>query len=234
MSSISGTNLSALLSGTFGSDYSSTASLFNTSSSSSSDSISSLFSDYAAIKNGSYSKLLKAYYSKVESSDSDSDSSTVADKSTATAAQSLYSSLSALSAETVTEENRSDISSEVKEMVEKYNDLIESAGDSDSSTVLQRTLWMTNTTDAYSDLLNDIGITVNSDNTLSFSEDTFATANLTTINDLFDSNSSWLSRTIDKSNTIYAAASASTDTTSGYTAAGQYMKSTSSMLDTLI
>lgn len=73
---MSGINISAKT------DYSYLFSSLGTSSSSSSSSSLSWLSDYASIKNGSYHKLLKAYYAK-QSSSADSTSSTDTKKTTA-------------------------------------------------------------------------------------------------------------------------------------------------------
>ena len=65
--------------------------------------MSSLLGDYAAIKNGSYGKMLKTYYAKLEKQEAEESGKTdskkagkVKDSASASAAKSLYGSASAL------------------------------------------------------------------------------------------------------------------------------------------
>lgn len=59
----------------------------------------------------------------------------------------------------------------IESFVENYNTFIDKVGDSDNQNVLQKGVIMVNTAKAYSGSLGRVGITVGSDNKLSFNKD---------------------------------------------------------------
>ena len=148
-------------------------------------------SDYAAIKNGSYGKLLKAYYAKQDAEKASSGGDTV-QKSTLmkSAADVLKKSADALNNDELWEKKKikkkdektgeeievedydwEAITKAVKSFVEDYNDVVEQAGDSNSKDVLRNAVWMTGITESNENMLSKIGITVGKGNKLELDEE---------------------------------------------------------------
>ncbi len=148
-------------------------------------------SDYAMIKNGSYGKLMKAYYAKQDadklSQYGDSSQSLMLMRSSA---DTLKKSADALSDASLYEKKkftRKDeetgeeietwdydwdaITKAVKTFVDDYNSVVEQAGDSETKNVLRNAAWMTGITEKSGNLLSKVGITVGKDNKLEFDEE---------------------------------------------------------------
>lgn len=158
---------------------------FFTSTSSSS---SSLLGDYASIKNGSYKKLLNAYYKKT----SQSESATEADKTekknlvlAKDAAVKMSESAAALKNLELTEDNRENIKTAVKSFVDSYNSMVDAGSEVESSGVLKNTLWMTQVMQKNSAVLDEIGISVGDGNKLVLDEDKLDKSKLTTLSTVF-------------------------------------------------
>lgn len=234
MASISGIN-----SGT--TDYSELFDSLSASSSKSSSS-SNFLADYASIKNGSYAKLAKAYYGKT------SGSSTVTEEEAAekvksntevkTNADALKSSANALvnsktlfsnKVETTdkdgnktTDYDYDKIYKALKSFVDDYNSVIESGGESENSSVLRNTLSMTKMTKENKDLLEDVGITINEDNTLSIDEETVKKANINDLKSLFSGVGSYADSIATKASNISYKAAYENNKLNSYTASGTY------------
>lgn len=73
----------------------------------------------------------------------------------------------------------------IKEFVDAYNDTVTSAEKSSSSSVSNAATSMTNITDSYAKELLKVGISINSDGTLSFDEEGFLNADMEDAEDLF-------------------------------------------------
>ena len=190
------------------------SSLSSNSSSNSTNSLSNSFtflSDYASIKNGSYGKLLKAYYAK-ESDDSTSSSSSASKYSSKLGAStsedtsetlakvqsstdSLKESADALletgSKSVFKSEDEDAVYDAVAAFVNDYNSVLKATDDVNSTSILQQTLSMVNTTKSNENLLNKVGITINDDNSLSLDKDTFKAANESTVKTLFNNTGSY-------------------------------------------
>ena len=169
-------------------------------------SISTAFSlgDYASIKNGSYKKALTSYFKNTDNSSQDSLLSNKTDS--ATTLSSIQESTSKLSSSADALRKRGTNSEttlkNVKSFVEDYNKVIQSTENSKTSSVQTNRASMISNTKVYESLLNDIGITINSDNTLSLSEETFKAADEKTVNNLFQSTGSFGYHTSLKSSQI--------------------------------
>ena len=145
-------------------DYSA---LFGGTSDSSSVGNTNMLSDYAAIKNGSYGKLMKAYYAK-QDAEKLSGKGDTSQKLTLmkTSADSLKKSADALNdvslwekkkikkkdekigEETEVEDYDWDaIAKKVKSFIDDYNDVVKEAGESNTKDVLRNASWMTDMTD---------------------------------------------------------------------------------------
>lgn len=207
-------------------------------------------SDYAAIKNGSYGKLMKAYYAK---DTADSSSKTAAGKTdnkadnktdiktTSTAkdsadtlakiqksADELKESADKLIAKgkdslfASKEYDVDAIYSAVSDFVKDYNELIDNASDSNSNNVLSKSLTLVNQTAANKNLLEKVGITLNDDDTLSMNEEAFKSANMTTVKSLFNNTGSYAYKASAQASLIDFAAENESSKANTYTMNGTY------------
>ncbi|PXV89499.1 hypothetical protein C8E03_106151 [Lachnotalea glycerini] len=205
---------------------------YTTNSNSSTDSNSAILSDYASIKNGSYKKLLKAYYKSMQESDSDSSTSTSTDStktitSVQSAAASLGDSSDTLTAKgsksifkqreitttdssgdkiTTTGYDNDAIYKAVNEFVSDYNTMIEEGANAESTSILKSTLSMTRLSKTNESLLKQVGITVGSNNKLSIDEGTFKKADMSTVKTLFNGSNSYAANVSAKASKIKSAA----------------------------
>jgi len=231
-------------------DYSSLfSSLGNTKNSSGT---STFLADYASIKNGSYYKLMKAYYGKgndsvnsiVNNSTSSDDSKTLANIQSSTDA--LKESADALLSKslftqkdiTTTDENGEkttttgyevdSIYKAVSQFVSDYNSVINTAGSSSSKSIQNSVLGMTGTTTSNIKLLNKLGITIGTDGKLSLAEDTFKKADMGTAKTLFNGNGSYAYRISAQSSMINLTADREASKAATYNYAGNYASNYSS------
>ena len=217
----------------------------------------SFLSDYAAIKNGSYGKLMKAYYA-VDNGSAKSNSSTdkTNNRSTSMAADTsetlakIQKSADELkgSADALIEKGKDSLFKEkditttdangvktttkgydtdaiygaVSDFVKDYNSLLDSADDANSTNVLNKTLSLVNMTAANKNLLEDVGITVNEDNSLSVDEKAFKSANMSTVKNLFNGNGSYAYRVSAQASLIDFAADNESNKANTYTMNGTY------------
>lgn len=171
----------------------------------------SFLSDYASIKNGSYGKLLKAYYKKTSAEDSTSTTSANKYSSKPGASTSLdtaetlakvQSTTDALkeSADALLEKGKKSVFDSEKEdavynavsdFVKDYNSVLDATDKVNSTSILQKTLSMVNTTKANEKMLSKVGITINEDNSLSLDKETFDKADKTTLKNVFQSTGSY-------------------------------------------
>lgn len=214
--------------------------------------VSSLLGDYAAIKNGSYGKMLKSYYSKLEKQEAEESGKTdktkagkVKDSASASAAASLYKSASALGSlnfDNRSEENIGKITDAVSAFIKDYNSLMKSAAKSENTTVQKQAESLYNSYYSNYKLFSKIGITMNSDRTLSLDEDTIKNAladtehgNGATVKTLFGGIGSFADKAVNKASQIYRAAGdgeAVTSSKAKYAGVGGSSSSTSSASST--
>lgn len=183
----------------------------------------SLLGDYAAIKNGSYGKMLKTYYSKLEKQEAEESGKTdqkkagkIKDSSSASAAKSLYksaSTLEGLNYDDRSEENIGKITDAVSAFVKDYNSLMKSADKSKNATVQKQAESLYNSYYTNYKLFSKVGITMNSDRTLSFDESTMKSAlsdtehgRGATVKTLFGGIGSFADKAMNKASQIYRAA----------------------------
>ena len=193
--------------------------------------VSSLLGDYAAIKNGSYGKMMKSYYAKMKKQEAEESGETkqtkagkVKDNASASAAASLYKSASALTSlnyDDRSEENIGKITGSVSAFVKDYNSLMKNAGKSENSTVQKQAESLYNSYYSNYKLFAKVGITMNSDKTLSFDEDSMKKAladtehaNGATVKTLFGGIGSFADKAVNKASQIYRAASGGDSVTS--------------------
>ena len=188
--------------------------------------------DYAAIKNGSYGKLLKAYYAQQDAEKASSGGDTV-QKSTLmkSGADALKKTADALNNDELwakkkikkkDEKTGEEIEGEdydleaitraVKSFVENYNDVVKQAGDSNSKDVLRNAVWMTGITESNEKLLAKVGLTVGKNNKLELDEDTLKKADISTLKTLFTGHNSFADKVSMKANSISNAVAGSIGT----------------------
>jgi len=169
---------------------------------------SSLLSDYASIKNGSYGRMLKAYYAK-QTKETDEDDSSVSktkagkDSAASSSAKAVQKSASELNDLDYSEENTDKIYESVSSFVKDYNSMIKSASNSKVGAVSNQANQMNNTTYANYKMLAKAGITMNADRTLSINEKTFKKASMSTLKTLFKGNNSFADQVSDRAGQIY-------------------------------
>lgn len=200
------------------------------------------YGDYFMIKNGTYKKLLKQYYStdKSDSTSKTGNNSTTSASSKQNIAlrdssKALEASSSALrnkalwekkevqtkdeaTGETITKQeyDYDAILKAVKQFASDYNSVLDQAASSDSSAVLREASYMVNSTKSVSKLLEDVGINIGADNKLTIDEEKFKSARITTLNTLFAGSSSYGDRIGQRASNIasYIPKSNSTASTS--------------------
>ena len=220
-------------------DYSA---LFGGTSDSSSVGNTNMLSDYAAIKNGSYGKLMKAYYAK-QDAEKLSGKGDTSQKLTLmkTSADSLKKSADALNDASLWEKKKDEktgeetevedydwdaIAKKVKSFIDDYNDVVKEAGESNTKDVLRNASWMTGMTDKTSHLLSKIGITIGKGNKLELDEDELKKADISSLKTVFTGYNSFAGKTAQKAAGISNAANRASVT---YTNNGTYLKTDSSL-----
>ena len=208
-------------------------------------------SDYASIKNGSYGKLMKAYYAKdaadkVASTGKDTETkknsiSTAADSAKTLseiekAADAMKESADSLLVKgsksvfrkknekaTVSEEYDTDaIYKAVSGFVTNYNDLLSKTSAASSKNLQSKADTLAAVTSANAKLLSRVGITVNSDSSLSLDEEAFKKSDMGTVKNLFGTTGAYGYKVSAQASMIdYTAAKESTKSNT-YTANGTY------------
>ena len=174
--------------------------------------MNNFLADYASIKNGSYGKLMKAYYAKNKTDVSSTARKTATYKpnpakkskdsaETLTKIKKDADNLKA-SADTLLKtgegslfegNDRDALYKAVSSFVDNYNSVLDSAGKSDTATIQHRASMMASATQANKNLLAKVGITLN-DNRLSIDKEAFEAADLHSIKSLFNDNYSYANR----------------------------------------
>lgn len=208
-------------------------------------------SDYASIKNGSYGKLMKAYYAKdaadkAASTGKDTETkkksiSTAADSAKTLseiekAADTMKESADSLLVKgsksvfrkknektTVSEEYDTDaIYKAVSGFVTDYNDLLSKTSAASSKNLQSKADTLAAVTSANAKLLSRVGITVNSDSSLSLDEEAFKKSDMGTVKNLFGTTGAYGYKVSAQASMIdYTAAKESTRSNT-YTANGTY------------
>ncbi len=183
------------------------SSLFSTASTNNSadtTGIIGLSTQHSQIKSGSYSKLMKAYYKKLdteakaENADSDKTLSQVkaSFNNLAKAAKGLdnsslyaegdYEVTSASGEKTSSKYNYDAIYDKLNSFVDAYNSAIKAGAASDTKSINTKTLNTIFATTTNSNLLKSIGVSVDKDGYLSVDRDKFNSANISSIKSLFN------------------------------------------------
>lgn len=220
-------------------DYSYLFSSLNTSSGSGSASNLSFLTDYAMIKNGSYAKLMKAYYSETGSSSSQvssivkknstnsvskDDTKTLANVESSTSAlkESADKLLETGSKSVWAEEDMEKVYAAVSDLLDDYNSVLDTMDDVNSTSILSRAKNLTQNTAVNEKLLAKVGITINEDNSLSVDKETFLKADVATAKSLLSGNGSFAYRVSTYASFMNYAAEQEADKAATYTFDGNY------------
>lgn len=225
-------------------------------------SLYSSLADYAAIKNGSYGKLVKAYYAQMSDDTSSAKKSTTTktkekektdtEKKTLTETKakadavkksanalmetgkkSLFTKVDVKDEETgkTTQQYDTDkIYKAVKQFVSDYNSLITDAGKSSSTAIARKGITLNGEMTARRDMLEDVGITINEDNTLSIDEEKFKEADMRDVKDLFNGSHSLSAKTYQKAVEINNLSTSAASSNSLYSSNATYVASYSGTL----
>ena len=182
------------------------------------DGASTLLSDYASIKNGSYGKMMKSYYAKINEEEEESASKSKSDKketdgAAASAARKLYETASGMNSLDFSEENIDGLYDSVSAFIKDYNTMIKNASNSKLADVKEQADAINDMTYSNYKLLARVGITMNSDRTLSIDEETFkkvnektGATNVPTLKTLFQGYGSYADKITDKMSKLYRTA----------------------------
>jgi len=198
--------------------------------------------DYASIKNGSYGKLMKAYYKSTE--DDTKTGSTSSKKKTESVdttglaqmkkdAEGLKSATEALAKDDLWTKtsgtyDTDKITSAVSEFVKEYNAVVKQSDNVSSSDIATNVRYMTSLTNTMSKALEKVGITVGDDAKLTLNEDTLKSADMKTVKALFYGSTSFASQTADKASEI---AKAAVNSSSIYSKDGSISSTLSGLFD---
>ncbi len=210
------------------------------------------FTTYNSIKNGSYSKLMRKYYSnkasestdgatankntgKVQSIDIQKNNATVnrdnaaslVDSASELKKYSLWSKVDKTDKDgNIAKEYDTDkIAKAASSFVKNYNSLVSSTADSSSRYVLNSASNMVNYTRVNADLLKKIGISVGSDNKLTVDEDKLKASDMAVVKSVFKDSGSFGQTISAKASTIYGNAVSQLSelsTKNSYTSNGLY------------
>lgn len=203
--------------------------------------------DYASIRNGSYGKLLKAYYAKQDSEKSEAKIE-AENKELAVLKQDadeLKSAMLDVMDEELYEKKKMKdkdgnetedydwdaITKAMKAYVENYNTLVDKTAESEDTAVLRNGVWMTKATSVNAKLLSEVGITIGEGNKLSLDEDALREANMSTLKTLFTGHSSYADDVLRNASKVSTAAVAAAGKSgSTYNGSGELDKIISSGL----
>ena len=120
--------------------------------------------------------------------------------------------------------DRKAITSAIKSFVKDYNDTIDSGADAENTTILQKTLSMTQITNSNSKLLDKVGITIEKGNKLKVDEEKLNEADISTLKTLFNGAGSYAAQIGTRAGQISSAAVSASLNSSLYTSGASYNK----------
>ncbi|MCR5279633.1 MAG: hypothetical protein K6E19_09365 [Lachnospiraceae bacterium] len=186
--------------------------------------------DYASIKNGSYGKLMKAYYGKNGSEAKTAASSSKTDETTAQNMSAVQKSANELKdaskslSKAVSSGDSDTVYKAAKDFADKYNSLMTSAGKVESNKTIKRTATnLMNEVASNLRLLNKAGIKMSEEGKMSVDEKAVKAEDNTAIKALFDGKSGSFGDQIEnKASNIANRAQSAAKTQSTYTAKAAY------------
>lgn len=198
------------------------------------NSLSSLLSDYNMIKTGSYGKLMTAYYDKnpdVSFENPATSNVKYIDKKALDTVQSNASELLKSTESFLTKTDNSyfkdgeitdveALTDAASNFVDQYNDLLKEATTSTTTSVSGEANNLSIMTELKEKSLNKIGITVDSNNLLSFDSEVFKNASSEDIESIFNASGSYMSNVALKATMIDQYANMATYDSVSYTSDG--------------
>jgi hypothetical protein len=214
-------------------------------------------SDYASIKNGSYGKLMNAYYGtgkeRVSNAVNSSSTSTSkdskeklqnvknaadslkvsADKLLVTGAKSLFNTKEVTSTDdkgvttTTTTYDVNAIYKAVSSFVSEYNNTIEKGSGANSNSISTRVNSLNNMTKANQNLLGKVGITVGSDGKLALDEAAFKKADMASVKSIFNGTGSYGYQVSSQASWLSFGANNELSKANTYNASGNYSNNNS-------
>ena len=177
------------------------------------------FGDYNQIKNGSYKKLVKSYYTEqnkdTSSKDKTANKTKIENKMKDTTgltqmkkeADGLKSALEVFNNEELWKQTDGKYDSDkivdaVKSFVKEYNDVVDQVGKVNSTDISKSVGYMKSMTSTLSKSLTKVGVTVGTDGKLSVEEDTLKKAQVSNIKSLFSGATSYGSQTANRAGEI--------------------------------
>ena len=123
--------------------------------------------------------------------------------------------------------------------IDDYNDLINTTDKSANSSVTNQAGYLKNIVSNNKSALSRLGVTVNSDKTLSIDKEKFNEADMSTLKNLFTGNNSFAEKMTDRVNQIYryaAQGDSKSNSNSSYTSSGSGITTPSmgSMVDAIL
>lgn len=198
---------------------------------------SNFLMQYASIKNGSYGKLLKAYYNETgndsvkslvnatqKKTEEAEDTKALAEVQSAT--DKLKESADALldngKNSVFKKEDTDAVYNAVNNFVKDYNSVISAANDVENKGIVDKATNMIQSSISNGKMLNQIGITINENGTLSLDKETFQKADVSKVKNLFNSTGSYGYGMSAKASMINFAADRAAAKANTYTVKGNY------------
>lgn len=210
-------------------DYSTLLNSLPKTSESSGGGLVGLATEFNSIRSGSYGKLLRAYYKKMEQEGA----TEAIQKETANRqlvggnASSLKSAAKTLSKMDFSKASDEESLKAIKDFVSAYNSVIDTADDVNSKGILRNAVWMTNIMGKSAGLLGELGISIGENNQLTLDETKWADASKTTKASLFNGRQGLAEKMIYKASQMTNASSEQASfTASAYKGNGDYTEVT--------
>ena len=183
----------------------------------------------------------KAKYAGTMGSASTSDktegtSKTAKDAASAASASALYKSIEKMGAMSIDNDNKDAVFDVFSTLVRDYNELLKDTADSKNSNVIKQADYLKSLVNGNKSAFSRMGVTVNSDKSLSIDEEKFKEADMSTVKSLFSGAYSFGEKMTDRINQIYRYATQG-DSLNGqtYTSQGSYSAANvGSTLDTVM
>ncbi len=205
-------------------------SFFGNTSANGSSSTNNFLGDYYAVQNGSYYKLAKNYYAKAAKEETEGNS--VDEKSVElvkSGAQETINSLNKLMDDSLfkkvsttdkdgnktTDYDKEKILEKLNAFIEDYNSMIKDAGEMDGDNSLRAGVRLVDQMKVYKSALSQIGVSIESNNTLKVDEEAFKEANMTDVKSLFTGNVSMAKNIQTKLLQMYTAANTDLNSVDG-------------------
>ncbi|MDE6320053.1 MAG: flagellar filament capping protein FliD, partial [Lachnospiraceae bacterium] len=127
----------------------------------------------------------------------------VTDASSAAAANTLYKSIENLGAMNISNDNKEAVYKAFNTFVKDYNDLIKNTAKSTNSNVVNQANYLMGIVSSNRSAFSKLGVTINSDNTLTLDEKKFKEADMSGVKNLYSGAYSVAEKMTDKVNSIY-------------------------------